>query len=184
MAFPYPLLSSVFRQDQAKQLLSQKYSYQNLPRTPCWLDKTPTVGCPVTKSPSKETHNHIPFRAHVWIMPPGLTSQPSLLPDHLLTPVILSSHSLEIHPPSFASAPSRSPTHIRDLVLLCSPGHNPLFLSPKLTESFRVILTTPTSDKLKGFPHWINLSHLNSFMPPIQDNLTHYILTPTGPCPL
>lgn len=43
MAFPYPLPSPVFRQDQAKQLLSQKYSYQNLPRTPCWLDKTPTL---------------------------------------------------------------------------------------------------------------------------------------------
>lgn len=56
----------------------------------------------MTKSPSKETHHHIFFSAHVWMTDytPGLKSQPSLLPDHLLTPVILSSHSLDIHPSS------------------------------------------------------------------------------------
>lgn len=138
----------------------------------------------MTKSPSKETHNHIPFRAHAWMTDYASWSHvPAITAPWSSSYLCYTIFTLFGNSP-FASAPSVSPTHIRDLVLLSPPGHSSLFLSPKLTESFRVILTTPTSAKLKGFPHWINLSHRNSFMPPIQDNLPHYILTPIGPCPL
>ena len=52
-----------------------------------------------------------------------------------------------------------------------------------MAESRRVILVTPTAAKLKGFPHWIQLSHLKLFTLPAQDDPS-YTVTQTGPCSL
>lgn len=148
--FTYPLPSPVFRQGQMNSLFSQKYSYQTLPRTPYWLDETPAIGSPAPKSSSKETLLVSPFELMHGrpIMPPGLTSQPSPLPDYLLTLLLLCLHTLlqiftHHHLPQPHPDPLPSAINIRDLVLLSPPGHNPLPLSPEWTGPFKVILNYP-----------------------------------------
>lgn len=82
--------SPVFRQGGTNQLLSQQHSSPTLPRAPYRLDKPPAVGSSVTKSPPQETPLHLLFPAHVRmaVLPPGLMSQPSSLPDPHLTPLL------------------------------------------------------------------------------------------------
>ena len=117
-------------------------------------------------------------------MPCGVTSQPSPITDHLLISLLYYLHtlfeiSLIIIFLSFPLVPFSLQT-VSDTWFL-SLFQVTIFLFLQTDNPFR-LLPTPTAPEIKGFPHWINLSHLNSFMPPIQDNLPHYILPPTGPC--
>jgi transposase InsO family protein len=104
------------------------------------------------------------------VLTPGLLPKCSPLPDHLLTP--LRSHLCSLlwnfadhHLPRPHSVSCPLPVNIGNQVLL-SPGHRPSPLSPKWQGPFKVILMTPTDAKLKGFSHWVHVSHLKLFIPP------------------
>ena len=119
-----------------------------------------------------------------FIMPCGVTSQPSPITDHLLISLLYYLHTLfEISLIIiFLSLPlvPFSPQTVSDTWFL-SLFQVTIFLFLQTDNPFR-LLPTPTAPEIKGFPHWTNLSHLKPYIPPTQKNSPSYILTTTRPC--
>lgn len=88
---------------------------------------------------------------------------------------------LRLHSSSFFSASHRSPSLSKQHQLLGSSLFQvTIFLFLQTDNPFR-LLPTPTAPEIKGFPHWINPSHLKPYIPATQENSPSYILTTTGP---
>lgn len=122
------------------------------------------------------------------VLTPGLSSEPSPLPNHLPTLLLYHLHGLlgnytdhSLRRP--CANPCSFPVNTGDQVLLSPSDQCPLPLSPKWQSLGKVILVTPTAAKLEGLL-WIHLPHPKSFTPQPQDNLSSYTVAQTGLCSL
>ena len=119
------------------------------------------------------------------VLTPGLSPKCSPITDHLLTLLVchvcsllwnfVDNHLLQPHTVSYPL-----PVNIGDKVLLSPPDYQPSPLSPKLQGHFKVILVMPTAAKLEGLFHWVHLSYLKPFIPPLKNDFSSYTSTLTG----